>query len=63
MGLEDPGSHSCRGHVPARWPRLSSRPRLGSSHALSATSPGVVSLYLGYQARPEKGHVWGVQPP
>ena len=63
MGLEDRGSHSARGHVRVCRPRPSSGPGLGSSHAPSATSLGVGLLYLGYHARPEKGHVWGVQPP
>ena len=61
--LEDPGSHSGGGQVPARRPRPSSRPKLGSSHGPSATGTGIRLLYLGYHARPEKGHVWGVQPP
>ena len=63
MGLEDPGSHSAGGHVPFRGPRPSSQPGLGSSHAPSATGPGVWSLYLGPHARPEKGNVSGVKPP
>ena len=50
MGPEDPGS-------PSSWPGLV------SSHAPSTTGPGFGSLYLGYHARPEKGHVWGSSLP
>ena len=46
-----------------RRPHPSSRPGLVSSHAPSATGPGVGSLYLGYHARPEKGYVWGFSLP
>ena len=63
IGLEDPGSHSAWGHVRVCRPRPSSWPGLGSSHAPSATGPGVRLLYLGYHAMPEKGHVWGVLLP
>ena len=61
--LEDPSSHSGGGQVPAGRPRPSSLPGLVSRHAPSATGPGVRLLYLGYHARPVKGHAWGVQSP
>ena len=63
MGLRTLAAILPGSHVPAGRPRPSSQPGLGSSHAPSATGPGFGLLYLGYHARPEKGHVWGVQLP
>ena len=57
-----PWPHAARGQLPARRPRPSSRPGLGSGHAPSATGPGLGGGTC-YHARPEKGHAWGVQPP
>ena len=62
VGFGGPGRHVARGQLPARRPRPSSRPGLGSGHATSAICP-VLGSGTCYHARPEKGHVWGVQPP
>ena len=63
IGLEDPCRHlqgvtsPCAGHAPLPGPGL------GLATPLVPLARGFVSLYLGYHARPNKGHAWGSSLP
>ena len=63
IGLEDPGRHLQGVTSPFAVPAPLPGPGLGLATPLAPLWPGVGSLYLGYHARPKKGHTWGSSLP